>query len=56
MRAMIDSEFSERRSEDVQDSESESLSANIRYRASSALYEVLHFSFDALFLSETRQC
>ena len=35
--ALIDSESSERRSKDVRDSESESVLANIIYRASSAL-------------------
>ena len=52
MRTLIDSDSSERRLEDVQDSESESVSANIIYRASSALYE----TFDVLLLSETQQC
>ena len=52
MRTLTDSDSSERRLEDVQDSESESVSANIIYRASSALYE----TFDLSFLSETQQC
>ena len=55
MRTLIDSESSERRSEDFSDSESESVSANKIFRASSALYEALRLSFDVLFLSETQQ-
>ena len=56
MSTMIDSESSEQRSENVQDSQLESVSANIIYRVSSALYEALRLSFDVLFLSETQQC
>ena len=52
MRTLIDSESSERRSEDVQDSKSNSVLANIIFRASSALYEGVQLSFDVLFLSD----
>ena len=55
MRTLIDSESSERSFEGLR-AESESVSANIIYRASSALYEALRLSFDVLFLPETQQC